>query len=152
MVKILKDDKGKDQVETKITKTIDSNTKWTLAFWVFIQVVFVTMVYGPIAAFLVEMFPIRIRYTSMSLPYHIGNGIFGGLLPAVATYLSKPPKANAIPEKAGQTITHQKWYLEELVSYCCSSSLSNNWFNLLERKRQKRRRLMMRCWMIDGGC
>ena len=40
-----------------------------------------------IAAFLVEMFPIRIRYTSMSLPYHIGNGIFGGLLPAVATYL-----------------------------------------------------------------
>ena len=45
------------------------------------------MVYGPIAAFLVEMFPIRIRYTSMSLPYHIGNGIFGGLLPAVATYL-----------------------------------------------------------------
>ena len=70
--------KGKDKVETKITKTIDSTTKWTLAFWVFLQVVFVTMVYGPIAAFLVEMFPIRIRYTSMSLPYHIGNGIFGG--------------------------------------------------------------------------
>jgi hypothetical protein len=45
------------------------------------------MVYGPIAAFLVEMFPVRIRYTSMSLPYHIGNGIFGGLLPAISTYL-----------------------------------------------------------------
>jgi hypothetical protein len=54
---------------------------------VFIQVLFVTMVYGPIAAFLVEMFPARIRYTSMSLPYHIGNGIFGGLLPAISTYL-----------------------------------------------------------------
>src|SRR5690606_15310289 len=58
-----------------------------LVLLVFIQVLYVTMVYGPIAAFLVEMFPVRIRYTSMSLPYHIGNGIFGGLLPAVATYL-----------------------------------------------------------------
>jgi hypothetical protein len=54
---------------------------------VLIQVLFVTMVYGPIAAFLVELFPVQIRYTSMSLPYHIGNGIFGGLLPAIATYL-----------------------------------------------------------------
>jgi hypothetical protein len=53
---------------------------------VFIQVIFVTMVYGPIAAFLVEMFPVKIRYTSMSLPYHVGNGIFGGLLPAISTY------------------------------------------------------------------
>lgn len=50
----------------------------------FILVVFVTMVYGPIAAMLVELFPTRIRYTSMSLPYHIGNGWFGGLLPATA--------------------------------------------------------------------
>jgi MFS family permease len=50
----------------------------------FILVVFVTMVYGPIAAALVELFPTRIRYTSMSLPYHIGNGWFGGLLPATA--------------------------------------------------------------------
>jgi hypothetical protein len=41
----------------------------------------------PIAAFLVEMFPAKIRYTSMSLPYHVGNGIFGGLLPAISTYL-----------------------------------------------------------------
>jgi MFS family permease len=47
-----------------------------------LMVVYVTMVYGPIAAMLVEMFPTRIRYTSMSLPYHIGNGWFGGLLPA----------------------------------------------------------------------
>jgi MFS family permease len=50
----------------------------------FILVVYVTMVYGPIAAMLVELFPTRIRYTSMSLPYHIGNGWFGGLLPATA--------------------------------------------------------------------
>jgi MFS family permease len=50
---------------------------------VFIQVVFVTMVYGPIAAYLVEAFPAKVRYTSMSLPYHIGNGVFGGLLPVI---------------------------------------------------------------------
>jgi hypothetical protein len=47
-------------------------------------VIYVTMVYGPIAAMLVEMFPTRIRYSSMSLPYHIGNGWFGGLLPTMA--------------------------------------------------------------------
>ncbi len=51
----------------------------------FIMVIYVTMVYGPIAAFLVEMFPARIRYTSMSFPYHIGNGWFGGMLPLLAT-------------------------------------------------------------------
>ena len=50
---------------------------------VFVQVVFVTMVYGPIAAYLVEAFPARIRYTALSLPYHIGNGVFGGLLPLI---------------------------------------------------------------------
>ena len=47
-------------------------------------VILVTMVYGPIAAMLVEMFPTKIRYTSMSLPYHIGNGWFGGFLPTVS--------------------------------------------------------------------
>ncbi len=52
-----------------------------LVLLVWIQLVYVTMVYGPIAAFLVELFPTRIRYTSMSLPYHIGNGWFGGMLP-----------------------------------------------------------------------
>jgi MFS family permease len=56
-----------------------------LVLLVWIQVIFVTMVYGPIAAFLVELFPTRIRYTSMSLPYHIGNGWFGGMLPLTAT-------------------------------------------------------------------
>ena len=51
----------------------------------FIMLIYVTMVYGPIAAFLVELFPTNIRYTSMSLPYHIGNGWFGGMLPLIAT-------------------------------------------------------------------
>jgi MFS family permease len=58
-----------------------------LTLLVFIQVLFVTMVYGPIAAFLVEAFPARIRYTSMSLPYHFGNGWFGGFLPLISTAL-----------------------------------------------------------------
>ncbi len=59
---------------------------WPLAIGIlFIMMIYVTMVYGPIAAFLVELFPTRIRYTSMSLPYHIGNGWFGGMLPLLAT-------------------------------------------------------------------
>ena len=58
-----------------------------LSLLVLIQVVFVTMVYGPIAAFLVELFPTKIRYTSMSLPYHIGNGVFGGLVPIIGLEL-----------------------------------------------------------------
>jgi MFS family permease len=78
---------GKPKVETKTTVNINTSDKWSLIFLIFIQVLFVTMVYGPIAAFLVEMFPVKIRYTSMSLPYHVGNGIFGGLLPAISTYL-----------------------------------------------------------------
>jgi hypothetical protein len=59
-----------------------------------VMVLFVTMVYGPIAAFLVELFPTRIRYTSMSLPYHIGNGVFGGLVPFIATLITTLPGAN----------------------------------------------------------
>ena len=57
---------------------------WMIVFILWIMVIYVTMVYGPIAAMLVEMFPTRIRYTSMSLPYHIGNGWFGGFLPAIS--------------------------------------------------------------------
>lgn len=60
-----------------------------LSFLVFLQVVFVTLVYGPIAAFLVELFPTKIRYTSMSLPYHIGNGVFGGMVPIIGLSLIK---------------------------------------------------------------
>ena len=54
-----------------------------LCLMVFLQLVWVCMVYGPIAAYLVEAFPAKIRYTSLSLPYHIGNGVFGGLLPLI---------------------------------------------------------------------
>ncbi|MFT3682969.1 MAG: MFS transporter [Ferruginibacter sp.] len=61
-------------------------TYFTFLIW--LMIIFVTMVYGPVAAFLVELFPIKIRYTSMSLPYHIGNGVFGGLVPFIATLLS----------------------------------------------------------------
>jgi MFS family permease len=64
---------AKDQINTPMV---------TLLLW--ILVIYVTMVYAPIAAMLVEMFPTRIRYTSMSLPYHIGNGWFGGFLPPIA--------------------------------------------------------------------
>ena len=53
-----------------------------------VMIIFVTMVYGPVAAFLVEIFPTKIRYTSMSLPYHIGNGVFGGLVPFIGLLLS----------------------------------------------------------------
>ncbi len=70
---------------------------WMMIMLVFFQIVLVTMVYGPIAAFLVELFPARIRYTSMSLPYHIGNGIFGGITPLVATYLYESSKSEANP-------------------------------------------------------
>jgi MFS family permease len=63
-----------------------SKVNWFMAELILvIMVIYVTMVYGPIAAFLVEMFPTKIRYTSMSLPYHIGNGWFGGMLPLLAT-------------------------------------------------------------------
>jgi MFS family permease len=57
-----------------------------LVFLVWIQVIYVCMVYGPIAAYLVEAFPAKIRYTSLSLPYHIGNGVFGGLLPLIGVW------------------------------------------------------------------
>ncbi len=74
---------------------------WVMAELILIiMVIYVTMVYGPIAAFLVELFPTQIRYTSMSLPYHIGNGWFGGMLPLLAT---------AIVAKAGN-IYSGLWY------------------------------------------
>jgi hypothetical protein len=68
-------------------KTADpAKVNWFMAELILVvMVIYVTMVYGPIAAFLVELFPTKIRYTSMSLPYHIGNGWFGGMLPLLAT-------------------------------------------------------------------
>ena len=70
-----------------VEKTLGKNTFWIFVFLVFVQIMFVTMVYGPMAAFLVELFPTKIRYTSMSLPYHIGNGVFGGLVPFLGTLI-----------------------------------------------------------------
>lgn len=69
-------------------KILPAATYWKFVGWIFVLIIYVTMVYGPIAAFLVELFPTRIRYTSMSLPYHIGNGVFGGLTPFIALLLS----------------------------------------------------------------
>jgi MFS family permease len=69
-------------------KILSNSLKWKFIGLIWIMIIFVTMVYGPVAAFLVELFPTKIRYTSMSLPYHIGNGVFGGLVPFIATLLS----------------------------------------------------------------
>lgn len=80
--------------ETKKIITLDNSYKWKIIVLIFILVLFVTMVYGPIAAFLVELFPTKIRYTSMSLPYHIGNGVFGGLVPFTATLITVMPGSN----------------------------------------------------------
>jgi MFS family permease len=80
-----------------------------LGVLVFIQVVYVTMVYGPIAAFLIELFPTRIRYTSMSLPYHIGNGVFGGLVPIIGLSLIQSTGNNY----AGL------WYPMGVAAVCC---------------------------------
>ncbi len=69
-------------------KHLSSGIYWKFVLLVFCLILYVTMVYGPIAAFLVEMFPTKIRYTSMSLPYHIGNGVFGGLVPFIGLLLT----------------------------------------------------------------
>lgn len=74
--------------QVKISKTVSGKQYWYFVGIVWLMIVYVTMVYGPIAAFLVELFPTKIRYTSMSLPYHIGNGVFGGLTPFIATLLT----------------------------------------------------------------
>ncbi len=67
---------------------LSSQVKWKFMSLVWVMIIFVTMVYGPVAAFLVEIFPTKIRYTSMSLPYHIGNGVFGGLVPFIGLLLT----------------------------------------------------------------
>jgi MFS family permease len=82
----------------KRSLTLGSTAKWSMIGLLLVQVIFVTMVYGPIAAFLVELFPTRIRYTSMSLPYHIGNGVFGGLTPFIATSLYEMSKTESNPD------------------------------------------------------
>jgi MFS family permease len=88
-----------DKTESKISIKINDKDQWTLIGYVFCLISFVTMAYGPIAAFLVEMFPTKIRYTSMSLPYHIGNGVFGGLMPAIATFLVSNAQTAGVVQK-----------------------------------------------------
>jgi MHS family proline/betaine transporter-like MFS transporter len=92
---IKKDNSSSEEIKKETTLT-GANYWWLVAL-IAVQVVFVTMVYGPIAAFLVELFPTKIRYTSMSLPYHIGNGIFGGLTPFIATLLYEKSKSDINP-------------------------------------------------------
>ena len=77
----------KKDVSTVRSITVSTSAKWKLIFLVFIQIVFGTLTYSPLAAFLVELFPVRIRYTSFSVPYNVGIGIMGGLLPAVSVFL-----------------------------------------------------------------
>ncbi len=87
-VTVKTDGTGASATVTEVSSTTADTAKvnWFMTEVVLvIMVIYVTMVYGPIAAFLVELFPTRIRYTSMSLPYHIGNGWFGGMLPLLAT-------------------------------------------------------------------
>lgn len=75
---------GKPLIKDKV---LPRPVYWKFVGLVFLLIFYVTMVYGPIAAFLVELFPVHIRYTSMSLPYHIGNGVFGGLVPFIGVLL-----------------------------------------------------------------
>ena len=80
------------QTNNKVAKMTSTNhlpakNIFIIGLLIFLQLVFVCMAYGPIAAFLVELFPPEIRYTSLSLPYHIGNGVFGGLTPLIAESL-----------------------------------------------------------------
>ena len=90
-------------------KKLAKNTFWIFVGLVFYQILLVTMVYGPIAAFLVELFPTKIRYTSMSLPYHIGNGVFGGLVPFIATLIASFP---------GSTPLSGLWYPIGIAALC----------------------------------
>jgi MFS family permease len=73
---------------TTVSKSLNSADYWKITAILFVMVLFVTMVSGPMAAFLVERFPTQSRYTSLSLPDHIGNGIFGGMVPFIATLLT----------------------------------------------------------------
>lgn len=98
-----------------VEKSVGSNTFWKMVFLVFIQIVYVTMVYGPIAAFLVELFPTRIRYTSMSLPYHIGNGVFGGLVPFLSTLIIEYTKT---PENPMGSPLAGLWYPIGIAAVC----------------------------------
>ena len=99
----------------KVEKVLGDADYWTFVWLIFFQVLLVTMVYGPIAAFLVEMFPTRIRYTSMSLPYHIGNGVFGGLVPFISTLIIEYSKTAENPDGAPLA---GLWYPISVATVC----------------------------------
>jgi MFS family permease len=98
-----------------ITRDLPARIYWMFIALVFVQILYVTMVYGPIAAFLVELFPTRIRYTSMSLPYHIGNGVFGGLVPFLGTLIVS---YTATPERPAGDPLAGLWYPVGVAAVC----------------------------------
>ena len=101
--------------DIKFEKKVGGDDYRMIALLVFFQILYVTMVYGPIAAFLVELFPTRIRYTSMSLPYHIGNGVFGGLVPFISTLIIEYSKTAENPK--GEPLAGL-WYPICIASVC----------------------------------
>jgi len=116
--------------EVKKTITLNNSYQWKIIGLIFILVFFVTMVYGPIAAFLVELFPTKIRYTSMSLPYHIGNGVFGGLVPFIVTQISVMPSSNYLSGL---------WYPIGVAAICFiigSLYISNQQLNISDNEEQ----------------
>ncbi|WP_080055667.1 MFS transporter [Spirosoma aerolatum] len=119
---VTRPDSASPAIKPELTKAVvlPNNSFWLMILLVFVQVLYVTMVYGPIAAFLVELFPTRIRYTSMSLPYHVGNGIFGGLTPFIATALvASATKANeAVPGSISKPYLQGLWYPILVASVC----------------------------------
>lgn len=90
--KVIQGAEQKQPPEISTTIKLNRADKWKLIGMIFILEFILTMTYGPLAAFLVEMFPLKIRYSSMSLPYHLGFGIFGGICPVIATYLIEKAK------------------------------------------------------------
>jgi len=83
-----------DAVKAGAVSSATAHTDFPLlVLFIFIQVLFVAMFYGPLAAYLVEAFPASVRYTSLSLPYHIGSGVFGGLLPVIGLYVNAATKS-----------------------------------------------------------
>jgi hypothetical protein len=96
--------------------TLADSYQWKFVALIFTLVLFVTMVYGPIAAFLVELFPTKIRYTSMSLPYHIGNGVFGGLVPFIGILIVELSKT---PSNPGGHPLAGLWYPMGVAAVCC---------------------------------
>jgi len=110
-----RDIKNPPSTEVKKEITLGGTNYWLMIWLIAVQVFLVTLVYGPTAAFLVELFPTRIRYTSMSLPYHIGFGVFGGLTPFIATGLFELSKTSSHP--AGNPLAGL-WYPMGVAGLC----------------------------------